>query len=108
MRHNGDREKLTLAAADQAIAALPGWEREDDKWMRVSYRFASFPAAIAFVQSAAEIAEEMNHHPFISIDYRKVTLRLTTWSSAGLTALDMLSAKRYNELYAASKLEQET
>ncbi|MFD0712942.1 4a-hydroxytetrahydrobiopterin dehydratase [Paenibacillus sp. GCM10027626] len=95
----GKLEKLTTAAADEVIAGLEHWQREDEKWMRGSYRFASFPAAIEFVRQAADIAEELNHHPFIGIDYKKVTLRLTTWNSGGLTALDMQSASRYNALY---------
>ncbi|UUZ82311.1 4a-hydroxytetrahydrobiopterin dehydratase [Paenibacillus sp. P26] len=48
---------------------------------RQKYRFPSFPAAVTFVNEAARIAEEMNHHPMIAIDFRVVTLRLTTWSA---------------------------
>lgn len=92
-------EKMAQDAADAAIAALPGWSRQEEKWMQGSYRFSTFPAAIAFVDRVAEIAEAMNHHPFIGIDYKKVTLRLTTWHSGGLTELDMESARRYNEIY---------
>lgn len=95
-------EKLTAEAADAAIAAMEGWTRQDEKWIAGSYRFVSFPAAIAFVGQIAEIAEELNHHPFIGIDYKKVTLRLTTWHAGGLTALDMVSAQRYNDIYEAS------
>ncbi|MBW7475595.1 4a-hydroxytetrahydrobiopterin dehydratase [Paenibacillus oenotherae] len=92
-------ERMTTEAANEAIASLDGWVREDDKWMAGSYRFASFPDAIAFVGRIADIAEELKHHPFIGIDYRKVTLRLTTWDSGGLTELDMQSAERYNASY---------
>nr|WP_116189873.1 4a-hydroxytetrahydrobiopterin dehydratase [Paenibacillus taihuensis] len=93
-------------AADAAIATLPGWSRQDEKWMQGSYRFSTYPAAIAFVDRVAEIAEAMNHHPFIAIDYKKVTLRLTTWHSGGLTELDMESARRYNETYETSTGER--
>lgn len=95
-------EKMTTEAADAAIASLAGWSRQDEKWIAGSYRFAGFPAAIAFVARIAEIAEAMNHHPFIAIDYKKVTLRLTTWHAGGLTELDMQSAERYNEAYRTS------
>jgi 4a-hydroxytetrahydrobiopterin dehydratase len=92
-------EKLSTSDADKAIAAIEGWVREDEKWIQGSYRFAAFMDAIAFVREVAVIAEEMNHHPFIGIDYKKVTLRLTTWNAGGLTELDMQSAQRYNETY---------
>lgn len=93
------QDRLTAEAANEAIAALEGWVREDEKWMAGSYRFASFPEAIVFVGRIADIAEELNHHPFIAIDYKKVTLRLTSWDSGGLTKLDILSAQRYNDVY---------
>ena len=96
-------EKLTLEEADEAITAIEGWVRDDEKWMQGSYRFAAFLDAIAFVGRVAEAAEEMNHHPFISIDYKKVTLRLTTWNAGGLTELDMKSAQRYNDIYRSYK-----
>lgn len=92
-------EKLSTPAADEAIAAIEGWVREDEKWMQGSYRFAAFMDAMAFARQVAVIAEEMNHHPFIGIDYKKVTLRLTSWNAGGLTELDMQSAQRYNEAY---------
>src|SRR6478735_7172288 len=95
-------KKLAAEAADAAVAALEGWTRQDEKWIAGQYRFGSFPDAIAFVARIAEIAEELNHHPFIGIDYKKVTLRLTTWHAGGLTELDMQSARRYNEVYKAS------
>lgn len=95
-------KKLAAEAADAAVAALEGWTRQDEKWIAGHYRFGSFPDAIAFVARIAEIAEELNHHPFIGIDYKKVTLRLTTWHAGGLTELDIQSAGRYNEMYKAS------
>ena len=58
----------------------------------------SFPAAIAFVQRVAELAESENHHPVISISYRKVTLRWTTHSAGGITDRDRELAKRTDEL----------
>ncbi|WP_308639925.1 4a-hydroxytetrahydrobiopterin dehydratase [Paenibacillus silvisoli] len=95
-------EKMPVEAANEAIASLAGWSRQDEKWMQGSYRFPTFIEAIAFVGKVAAIAEEMNHHPFIGIDYKKVTLRLTTWHAGGLTELDMQSARRYNEAFESS------
>lgn len=92
-------EKLSLEDVDERIAGIQGWLRLDDKWMQGSYRFAAYSDAIAFVGQIAAIAEELDHHPFIGIDFKKVTLRLTTWSAGGLTELDMKSADQYNEVY---------
>ncbi len=87
------------AAARAAALAEQGWERKDGKWLEKKYRFPSFPQTIAFVVRVGEEAETRVHHPFISIDYRMVTLRLTTWSAGGLTALDFESAEAYDRLF---------
>ncbi|WP_373231044.1 4a-hydroxytetrahydrobiopterin dehydratase [Cohnella sp.] len=81
-----------------ALKELSGWTIEDEKWLTRKRMFPSFPDAIAFVNHVADIAERMNHHPFIAIDYRKVTIRITSWNSGGLTVLDIDSAKAYDQL----------
>ncbi|GGD96632.1 4a-hydroxytetrahydrobiopterin dehydratase [Paenibacillus nasutitermitis] len=90
-------EKLPKAVVDEALSGLEGWAREDEQWLCCTYKLASFKDAIAFVQRVAVIAEEMDHHPSISIDYKKVILRLSTHDAGGLTELDLHAARRYNE-----------
>ncbi len=52
----------------------------------MSWKFADFAAAIAFVNSVAEIAEAANHHPDILVHgWNKVRLTLSTHSEGGLT-----------------------
>jgi 4a-hydroxytetrahydrobiopterin dehydratase len=87
---------LTEHEIAEALRDLSGWKMEDGKLAR-KYLFPGFADAMAFVNKVAGIAERMNHHPFISIDYRRVTLRLTTWHSGGITGLDIDSAKAYDE-----------
>ena len=50
--------------------------------------FASFPAAIAFVNRVAEAAEKANHHPDIDIRWNKVRLALSSHDAGGLTDRD--------------------
>lgn len=71
----------------EQLAALPGWERAGSE-IRRTYSFDSFPAAIAFVNSVAEKAEAMDHHPDILVQYRKVTLTLSSHDAGGLTERD--------------------
>ncbi len=83
----------------EGMLELTGWKVEEDgKWLVRKRMFPTFLDAIAFVNSVARIAEDMNHHPFIGIDFKRVTLRLTTWNSGGLTLLDIDSAKAYDRL----------
>ncbi|WP_281883737.1 4a-hydroxytetrahydrobiopterin dehydratase [Paenibacillus sp. YYML68] len=97
------RERLNAAELAQRLTGLAGWvqEEEGSKWIVKSYRFPAFMDGIAFVGEAARLSEAANHHPMIAIDYKKVTLRLTTWSAGGLTELDLELAARFDEAYAS-------
>ncbi|MFF2447781.1 4a-hydroxytetrahydrobiopterin dehydratase [Neobacillus sp. NPDC058068] len=90
--------RLSDAEITTAVAELTGWKL-DGKFIVKKYRFREFLKGVAFVNEIAELSEEKNHHPFIAIDYKLVTLRLTSWNAGGLTDLDVALAKMYDEIY---------
>ena len=63
-----------------------------------TFRCATFPAAIAFVQRVANAAESMHHHPDIDIRYTKVSFTLSTHDAGGITAKDIALAKEIEGL----------
>jgi 4a-hydroxytetrahydrobiopterin dehydratase len=75
----------------EGLAHLSGWELRDGR-LRKQFQFRTFLRAIAFVNSVAYLAESAGHHPDITINYNKVTLRLTTHSKGGLTDRDFALA----------------
>ncbi len=93
-------EKLAKDLILQHLETRAGWSFEEDKWLVKKYRFPSFPAAMKFVNEIADISEEVNHHPFISIDFKMVTIRLTSWKAAGITELDIHCVDRYDSAAA--------
>lgn len=74
------------------LAELDGWELRDGR-LRKQYTFRTFLRAIAFVNSVAYLAEGAGHHPDITINYNKVTLRIITHSAGALTDRDFSLAK---------------
>jgi 4a-hydroxytetrahydrobiopterin dehydratase len=76
------------------VIAPDGWSEVDNALER-EFRFTDFRAAIDFVNRVAELAEERNHHPDITIHgYRHVTLRWSTHTAGGITDLDRELAER--------------
>lgn len=75
----------------------PNWVEVDDALQR-EFELPSFPDAIAFVNRVAELAEQENHHPDVTISYKRVTLRWTTHSAGGITDRDRELARRSDEL----------
>lgn len=66
---------------------VPGWILEGHSWVRTEV-FLDFPAAMRWVNRVALLAEQRNHHPDIEIHWNRVTLRLTTHETGGLTDRD--------------------
>ncbi len=75
----------------QGLAELDGWELRDGR-LRKQYSFRTFLRAIAFVNAVAYLAESAGHHPDITINYNRVTLRLITHSEGALTDRDFALA----------------
>ena len=85
------RELLDDAAVAAAVEGLH-WRRDGDHLVR-EMTFGGFREAMAFVNRVAEVAEEQDHHPDIAISWNRVTLRVTTHDSGGLTAADVRLAE---------------
>jgi 4a-hydroxytetrahydrobiopterin dehydratase len=83
---------LSDAQIEDALATLPGWTREGDA-IRKTFAFAGFPEAVAFVRRLVPGAEAADHHPDLTINYRRVTVVYTTHSAGGLTEKDVAGAK---------------
>jgi 4a-hydroxytetrahydrobiopterin dehydratase len=79
------------------VSAVPGWDEVDGALQR-EFELPSFAEAIAFVNRVANLAEAENHHPDISVSYKRVTLRWTTHSAGGVTERDRELAARSAQL----------
>lgn len=91
------RARLDDAGIEAALGTLEGWQRDGDAIAR-SFRFRTFPEAIAFVVAVGDVAETMDHHPDIDIRWRTVTLRASTHDVGGLTGWDVELARRVDAL----------
>jgi 4a-hydroxytetrahydrobiopterin dehydratase len=85
--------RLSDEDARARLATLSGWAIEGTG-LRKTYEFEGFAAAIAFVNRVAALAEAADHHPDILVEYKRVTLTLTSHDSGGLTGRDFSLAAR--------------
>jgi 4a-hydroxytetrahydrobiopterin dehydratase len=69
-----------------------GWELKEHKIIK-SFQFPSFMNAIEFVNDVAKIAEKVNHHPIITINWRTVKFSLKSFDVDAITERDINLAK---------------
>jgi 4a-hydroxytetrahydrobiopterin dehydratase len=94
--------KLDPAQILIALATVPDWKRQGDAIAR-TFEFKDFFAAMKFVNTVAELAEQAWHHPDIDVRWNKVTLTLTTHKAGGLTEMDFALAQKVDRLQTAKR-----
>jgi 4a-hydroxytetrahydrobiopterin dehydratase len=88
---------LSEDEVEQRLGQLEGWSRQGDALTR-EFKLKDFVGSIDFVNRLVEPAEEMNHHPDLSISWNKVTVSLSTHSEGGITENDFELARKIDSL----------
>ena len=91
--------KLTDHDIESRLAGLPSWVVEGNALVR-QYTFASFPDAIAFVTRLAFEAEAADHHPDMTVSYRRVRVVWSTHSAGGITEKDVAGVAQSDAIAA--------
>ena len=103
MKCNCNAETILLSEVQlKAIdTLLPLWSVQDGepKSLRRAFKAKNFVAAMSFLNHVAELAEQDNHHPDLSLRaYRDVELTLSTHDAGGLTINDLILAAKIDQL----------
>lgn len=90
-----DRETEKTALSQDEIntrlANLPQWKQDGKSLVRVQ-TFPAYKAALDFVYQVGLAAEENDHHPDITMNFKRVEVRYWTHTARGITALDFRMA----------------
>lgn len=91
-------EKLSGEALMERLEAYEGWSQQGAMLMK-AYEFEDFSEAMDFVNRVADVAEELNHHPDITLqNYNEVLLAVTTHEANGITEQDLTFVDRVEAL----------
>jgi 4a-hydroxytetrahydrobiopterin dehydratase len=82
---------------ERRLGDLSGWERDGDAIKR-QFKFEDFQASVDFLNRITPVAEDMNHHPDVSISWNTVDLTLSTHSEGGITENDFALAGQIDSL----------
>ncbi len=70
-------QPLSDAELNEALATLAGWEREGDTLAK-TFTLPSYTAGLAFAVTVGTLAEGFDHHPDLTIGYKRVRVAITT------------------------------
>ena len=87
----------TSAQIDERLRQLPGWYYELGSIQRV-YETDGWPTTLMLVNAIGFCAEAADHHPDLTVSYRRVTVALSTHSAKGITDKDFELARRFDDV----------
>ena len=93
----GAMELLSDSEIESRLAELEGWNRDGEKIVK-TFELADFVGSVEFIDRVVAPAEEMGHHPDLSVSWNEVRVSITTHAAGGLTANDFELAKRIDEV----------
>jgi 4a-hydroxytetrahydrobiopterin dehydratase len=86
-----EKEALSAAEVKTRLKDLPNWKQEGKALVRVQ-TFPEYKDALDFVYQVGLAAEKANHHPDITMNFKRVTVQYWTHTARGISALDFLMA----------------
>ncbi|WP_420597145.1 4a-hydroxytetrahydrobiopterin dehydratase [Deinococcus sp.] len=95
------REQLSrerLGDGDVQDRKPPGWWGDDGLLFRV-FAFDTYLQGVDFAVRVAELAEAQDHHPDITVMYKKVKVNYSTHDVGGVTEFDLRGAAAVNSLF---------
>jgi 4a-hydroxytetrahydrobiopterin dehydratase len=70
------------------VAAHPEWRVEESHLVR-QVRTTDYPSSVRLLQAQVALAEGLDHHPDVTLGYRRVRFEVWTHDADALTQLDL-------------------
>ncbi|NVK37049.1 MAG: 4a-hydroxytetrahydrobiopterin dehydratase [Gammaproteobacteria bacterium] len=96
-----DAPQVTDKELAAYMAQIPEWSGISEAGilkLRRSFKFSDYVSALSFTNKVAQLAEAVNHHPDILLEWGKVTVTWWSHKIKGLHKNDFIMAAKTDEL----------
>jgi len=95
-----DVAALDTTEIDVYLKELAGlWQLQpDNSSIKRQFSFNNYYETMTFVNAAADIAHQQDHHPEMHVGYNYCSVIFTTHSANGLSIKDFICAAKVNEI----------
>jgi len=93
----GGAPPLTDEAADKLLGQLNDWARSGKEISR-TFTFKNYYETMAFVNAAAYVSHQEDHHPDMLVGYKTCSVTYTTHAIGGLSDNDFICAAKLDAL----------
>lgn len=96
-------KKLTDSEIQERLKNLPDWKRHDSSISK-KYVFETFSDALIFANRLGEYAEEVSHHPELTLGWGYCIVILTTHDIGGISSRDVSFAETADKEFSSDFL----
>ena len=90
-------KSLTAEEVETHLKTLTNWHQKDNALERV-FTGENYLSTLNVLNSIAQLAEEQDHHPDLTLSYTTLTIRYWTHTTGGITELDIQAAHDVDNL----------
>jgi len=104
-----DAAKVTPEEIAKLQPQIPEWnivDTDSEPKLERTFTFKDFAAALDFTNRVGAMAEEEGHHPAITVEYGKATVKWWTHAIENLHVNDFIMAAKSDRAYEALEKEQ--
>ena len=95
----GGTTPMANEQADALLQELGGWVREESEIIK-TFTFRNYYETMAFVNAAAYVSHQEDHHPDLLVGYKTCKVTYTTHAIGGLSENDFICAAKLDALCA--------
>jgi len=100
----GGVEPLKADAVKTMLEEVANWSLDNEsKEISCRFRFKNYYETMAFVNAAAWVAHQEDHHPNMEVGYNRCHIRYSTHAIGGLSENDFICAAKINALLPDAK-----
>jgi 4a-hydroxytetrahydrobiopterin dehydratase len=97
-----NQKLLSPDQLENLMTELPAWMLEEASHrIERTFEFSNYYETMAFVNAAAYVAHQQDHHPEMTVGYKTCRVSYTTHSAGGLTSLDFHAAHALDGLLSS-------
>lgn len=88
---------LSEEAVKHAVENIEGWSFQV-KALERTIEGETYQHSLDLLYKIGQLAEDMNHHPDMTLSYKTLTIRFWSHDAGGITERDLDAAKKVNAL----------
>ena len=101
VHRESENDRLSSQAIDDLLAQIPEWSlasSEGVDCLERTFAYKDFDSALQAAHRVGTLADEQDHHPWLGVEWGKLTVRWSTHTVKGISENDFIMAAKVDRI----------